>query len=570
MSDDLEDGGPEDLGEVVTSTPEKAATRKKIMAVVLSLVIIIAGIGVWYFQFRAWSIEEVSNRVVGSQYAPGFDESLAGRTITIAGRVTKIESYSTTFGLLSRVELDDFNLLTLVEWGDLSIKVGDSISREVHFEWGHFNDVHRVFSQQLDFPVIVPAISIPTVMESVGCNSGICMVPRDDTSSNAVIIELFLSSGGAFPLGLFNATLGKGVNSWTMEYIDVSKRYRDRPPVDFLASLEDGAGQNNNMTFVDANSNGMLDDHDYFETYLTRPSADSSVLTYLLTVNNLQATGDSVLEGICYIVMTNEGVFRISNPPEFMANPYHFGRLQRISEYEASDGITTEIVVTDVWGPPLSIDESGCRLMFEYYSPILECSNLVDGVVAIRGNISITFTDSDRDGYLNGGDYFIVNGLENWTEYTLGVIIYNGTQIGFKWTTGIGAHIASMPVIEWKSPAPLDQPTNRLFKIQIDRMYGIPGLAFDDPDRLMVVDLHMDGIPAFSARNLTEDFNNSSSGFNLTFIDADENGFINSGDYFICNSTVAADFEIVLGYVHRGWEWPPVTNYQWSASWQTG
>ncbi len=569
MSDDLEDGGPEDLDEIEFPTPEQKALRKKVMVIVVSLVVIFAGIGVWYFQFRAWSIEEVATKVVGSQYAPGFEESLAGTTITVAGRVTKIESHNTTFGLLSRLELDDFNLLNLVEWDGPSAKVGDSISRKVHFEWGRFNDVHRVLSPQLDFPVYLPAISIPTVMENVGCISGICLVPRDDNVSDAVIIEVFLRSGGAFPLGLFNATLGKGVNSWTQEYIDVIRRYKDRPPVDLLVSLEDGTGQNNNMTFVDANSNGMLDDHDYFETYLERPSADSSVLTYLLTINDLYWKVDSLLEGVCYIVMTNRGVFRVSDSPEFISTPYRFGRLQVVSEYEATNGITTEIVVTDLWGPPLEINESGCRLMLDYPSPSLECSTLTDGKVASRGNISITFSDINGDGFLNRGDSFVVAGLVNWTVYALHVTIYQGTQIGIPWITGIGVKSANMPVIEWKSPVPVDPPSNHIFKVQVERMYGIPGISFDDPDRLMVVDLKMDGLPVFSALNLTEDFNYSSSGMNITFEDADENAFFNSGDYFVCNSSVAADFEIVLGYAHLGWEWPVVLNYYWPISWQT-
>jgi hypothetical protein len=549
MSDDLEDGGQEDLDEVDLPTPEMAATRKKVMVVVISLVIIFASIGVWYLVFRHWSIHEFETRIVGTEWSPGFDPSLAGTSVFVQGKVTEVETHNTTLGPFTLIELDDFTYIRVVEWKEPSVKVGDILVKEIHFEWSRFNDDIRVFSPQLDFPVFPPAYAIPVVMESVSCGMGMCLVPRNDNVSSATIIDIILPRDDAFPLEMFNASLRKGVRSWTAEYIDVMDGYESNQELEFLESLEDGDGSNGNMSFIDSNQNGLFDEEDYFEVYLDRPEEANAVLTYLLLINGKSRyIGFNIMEGMCQIVMTDRGLLRVIAVQHPSSTASYFGGLEINSEFIGTGGITTELVIAKLWSPPLPLESSGCRLVQDHWD--LECGTLRDGEVGSEGNISISFEDSNDDGFLNPGDVFVVTGLANWTEYGLDVDLSHGFYFGISWITGIGANTGNLPVIDWEQPLVMDPPINRAFKLQIERMYGVYGVKFGEPYEFFEVDVRLNGSLVHSSDNLTQDFNYTSAELNLTFEDADGNGFVNAGDFFMCESSGPTEVEIVLGYVH--------------------
>lgn len=96
MSDRLEDGGIDETVEVAQDPNKEKRLSKKAMAIILASVLIVASVGVWYVVFRHWSIHEFGNKVVYSEWAPGFDPSLAGSSVFVEGRVTEIKTYNTT------------------------------------------------------------------------------------------------------------------------------------------------------------------------------------------------------------------------------------------------------------------------------------------------------------------------------------------------------------------------------------------------------------------------------------------------------------------------------------------
>jgi hypothetical protein len=368
---------------------------------------------------------------------------------------------------------------------------------------------------------------------------------------------------------MFNASLRKGVRSWTSEYIDTMDGYESNQELEFLESLEDGVGSNGNMNFIDSNQNGLFDEEDYFEVYLDSPEEESAVLTYLLLINGKSRhTGFNILEGMCYIVMTSRGLLRVTAVQDPASTAHDFGRLEINSEYTGTGGIITELVVTKLWSPPLLLESSGCRLVQDHW--VLECDTLRDGEVASEDNISISFEDANDDGFLNPGDVFVVTGLANWTEYRFQARLINpGEFFVISWTTGIGRETGNLPVIEWEQPLALDPPINRDYRLQIGRMYGVYGVKFGEPYEFFEVDVRLNGSLVFFSDNLTQDFNYTSAELNLTFEDADGNGFLNAGDFFICRSSGPGEVEIVLGYVHFIKD-----DYQqlisWPISWQTG
>ncbi len=569
MSLEAESGGPSEVEKAEHSPKESKFSSKRILAIVLAFVLVFTSFGVWYFLVRPWSIQEVAEKVTGDPYAPGFEPYLAGTSIHVSGRVTDFDVNHTTLGPLTVIELDNFNLMHLVDWNEPDFKLGDIISRKVDFEWSRFNDDIRVFSPQLDFPWMHPAFAVPVVMAAVSYIEGFCLLPKNDPMSDDVILQVVLRMNEGFPLGLFNASLKKGVGSWAVEYIDVTGGYEDNPQLDYLGTLEDRFGENQTMEFVDANSNDLFDDGDYFRLSLTRPPEDSGVLTYFLQINNGgHRSGYGVLKGLSYIAMKSRGVLWAFDT-EAMNPVIPSGDLALRSEAESSGSVSAEIVISEMRGPQVEIHQAGCTLSQEAY--LIDWEGLEDGGIHTEDDYSVSFTDSDQDGVMSNGDYFVLSGLSNWTDYRFSVQLTYGGYLSTSWTTGIGVFSGNLPVIEWNEPLALDLPVNHSFKLQIGRMYGVPGVLLEEEDERMVVDIVRDGVAVLTFSNLTSSFNHTSSDLNVTFEDADGNGYVNSGDYFICINSGPAQLEIILGYVnlygHRDHPQPLIS---WPLSWQTG
>ncbi|TET90892.1 MAG: hypothetical protein E3J35_04445 [Methanomassiliicoccales archaeon] len=556
----------EEAEETEGPTKKRHVSRKKVLAVAISLIIISASIGVWFAFLRPWTIREIGEKVVDWTEAPYFDPSLAGRTVVVSGEVTHVIFFSTSLGPLTVFDLDDYGQIPLVEWKEPTVAIGDLISRQVRFLRGTYNEESVISSPQLFFPVVGNAL-VAYVGMSSSCIRGICLAERDDLFSDDTIIEVFLRDHEGFPLRLFNASLRKGVISGWDDYMDAVDGFPENPELDYLDSLEDSVGPQGRLVFVDSNSNGLLDDRDIFRVNLSRPSGDVSVLTYLLQINGSPRKGMGILRGASYIVMTSKGVFRIFSAPESESFPFWEGRIRILSETYTLPGVSTEIVVSDIWGWQVSIQEGGCAMWYHSFS--LECSELADGEVASSNGISITFLDTNQDGYLNEDDMFVLAGLTNHTNFSFAVAVHNGSWIVVSWISGVGVYSGTLPVINWSPPLVLDSPINRTFMLRIERMYGLPGVYLGESYGRMVVDVKRNGSLILMSANLTQGFNYTLPNLNITFEDADGNGYANTGDFFLCTSSGPADYEIILGYVndrHEEYNQPLIS---WPVSWQT-
>lgn len=551
MNEELDGGGLEENEEIDLPTPEQRALRRKILVVALIPVLILSSVGIWHTFFRPWTIDELEEKIVNQYDDPSFDPYLAGATITVEGTVADFYALSTTLGPLTFITLEGAEVVRLVDWREPSFDVGDIIRREIHFEWSDYNEEHGVYSAQLDYPGLRYALNSQLWGLSLSGMGGILLFQRDDHITDSTIVEVYLNRGVGFPLRFFNASLRKGVgdgpfdDSW-----DAQGLYEDNPEVDYLGSLEQSIGQNGTLTFVDANSNGLLDYWDFFQLNLTRPSTDSGIFTFFLLVNDGARNGPGVLNGACFVVLTKRGILQIFSIEDAESEIFTGGWIGLKSEESTPSGVSAELVISDLWGLMPEIQNCGCSLV--YGDEVLDCSALEEGLVASSNGLTITYSDADQNGKLSKQDLFLVSGLANLTEYSFTLLRDEYRLFGIAWTTGLGPHSGNVPVIDWAEPLALDYPANSTFKIQIERMYAIPGVLLGDSFERMVVDLRRNGISLLSFENLTSDFNYSSAEVDLTFEDADSNGYLNTGDFFTCVSSGVAEFEIVLSYVNPG------------------
>ncbi len=569
MIDDVEEGGPEDLDEIEFPTPEQRAFRKKIWAVIIVVAVVLSSFGIWYTYFRPWTIGELEAKFIGEYDTPSFAPSLAGTRAMVEGKVASFDSYNfTTLGPLTFIMLEGAKLLQLIDWKEPDFEIGDTIVREVHFEWGTYNDYSGVFSPQVDYPVVRTAFNAYLEASVYSRSGGISLFPRNDLNSDSVRIDVYKEgTSGTFPLGLFNVSLRKGIRGPPDDHWDYSRGYKDGLEIDHLDTLEQSIGAKGSLRFVDSNSNSLLDSWDFFQVNLSRPSDDNSVLTYYMRIND-GVEGYGVLEGECYITMTNRGVFGLillPAPESFIGTS---AKMSINSQTVTPAGVSTELVISSTLGPPFEIQNVSCRLWDGGNG--LNCASLSEGEVAAEGNISINFSDVNQNGYLDTGDSFIVSGLTNLAEYTFSILEDEHGIAYLEWTAGLGAFSGHLPIIEWEEPHPLDPPVNRAFKLQIGRMYGIPAVPLGDLKERMAVDVLMNGQSVVSFANLTDDFNYTAPGINVIFEDSDGNGYVDAGDFFVCNATVPAEFLLTVSYVNFvGSPRREQVLISWSISWQT-
>jgi hypothetical protein len=292
----------------------KGISRRVIAVAVAVIVVIASGIFVWAEYFGPRSMSDLAKLVVDDPGpgSPGFKHSLAGDKMTLKGKVTNITTRSTTLGNLSFVELDHFDLLHLVVWGDVPYDIGDRVSSQIRFEWSVCNDEIHVYSPQLDFPSLATLPAVGIVLQSVAAVGG-TVVMMDDGATDPLALTVF-DQYPELSLAGINLSLRVGRSSFAAEYVDVlgigSDDHSYGHEIDSITDLATGTAENGTVSFTDVNHDGLLGRNDTFTLRnLSRPSQQSGVYTYVIilqlndpprgrTVNNLAVT---------YLVMTNRG-----------------------------------------------------------------------------------------------------------------------------------------------------------------------------------------------------------------------------------------------------------------------
>lgn len=272
------------------STPgleQKPRISKKLVAFVLVLIVISASsFTVWFVFFKHWTIRDVAAAVINDDTParPGFSHSLAGKTVTVQGKVTNITIEHTNQGELFLVELDRFEDFNLVFWGEFSHRIGNMIETKVSFEWSVCNDEKHVYSPQISFPNIISLNPLDIMSKTYDWISGV-LLNKHELPSGKVNISVD-NVDEPIPLSIANCTLRTGRSSWANELMDFWGSYKDNNESDYILNLTQNRGPNGKLTFTDANSDSYLDKGDYFTVDgLPRPSMESGSYTFMFLVN---------------------------------------------------------------------------------------------------------------------------------------------------------------------------------------------------------------------------------------------------------------------------------------------
>ncbi|MCJ7810617.1 MAG: hypothetical protein MUP62_00190 [Dehalococcoidia bacterium] len=397
----------------ISYEPEKrkGVSRKIVALVIVAMVAGASGLFVWYEYFRPWSTRDIAKEVIDDPLVatPGFDHSLAGKEITVKGKVTNTTTYQTTLGNQTFVELDNFEELRLQIWGDVKYELGDRIKMKVRFEWSECNDERHVFSPQVDFPnSLLPFIGVE--IEGISRAKGMVLFTNESADRN-VIATVF----DQFPpirLSDANCSLRAGTTSFAAEYMEAHGAWLYGREIDKIANLTSCTGVNGTLRFFDSDLDNNISSGDRFEiSGPARPNTESGVRTYLLIIGLTNVTDlreSSTIAGTTYIVMTDKGLLRILEP----INPY-----ARITSETVVDGVEStfvRVMKPVPWNDLLMTLEDGTNFV-EWHPTTGELDNWPNSTANLGNldigplNVSCTVVDVLGNGILDEGDCFILN-----------------------------------------------------------------------------------------------------------------------------------------------------------------
>lgn len=316
----------EELGGASAKERTVGSKSKKVLIAILivSMIILASGLFIWYKYYRNWSIEDVSNLLIDdpTEMSLGFKHSLAGKTLTVEGKITNITTWETNLGIVYFVELDEFHGLSLVSWDELQSEIGDRIESSVSFEWSQYNDERHVYSPQLSWPGLAAAAGAEVISKAISETKGIELVPSELPNGSIKITVEYAEE--PVPISIANCSFKNGRASASTDASDFYGNYMNNNISDRIENLSAGVGVNGTLRFYDNNSDGYLDIGDYF-TFgnLGKPDTESGIRTYLLLVEWKQSQylpeshsySDDNGWVNCYIIMKREGLLTTVNPP---------------------------------------------------------------------------------------------------------------------------------------------------------------------------------------------------------------------------------------------------------------
>ena len=390
-------------------------TKKALALVVVAVLVVASSVVVWDRYFRYWTIEDVAKAVSDDPADPYFRHSLANRTVTVEGTVTDIQNFNTSLGELNLVELDGETAPRISYWGPVDFSVGDRILTDISFEWSNWNNDSRVYSPQLDFPVLYPSMGIESVAFAYSMMEGVYW--SFSRCDNITTIEFDWVSD-PIPLDECNLSLRAGTNSWTNEYIDVLNATDygweiDR--VDDISQQDDG---DRVAMYGDEDADGCFSTGDTITLKdLEVPDCDSGARSYLVCLESPMLGEDPGRPLPMYLLMLKRGVLR---------NMEYAGHFASLDMTEVSSGFraAVEFSLDDMlWSDTEVRIEYSLDGSYEFCTPLAidgQSGHPGDGTEVLypvgsvtTGDIQwlVNITDVDGDGLVTKGD-----SVSFWTD----------------------------------------------------------------------------------------------------------------------------------------------------------
>jgi hypothetical protein len=539
-------------GETGPETPPKGR-RRRLIAFVIGLALVAAGVAIWWQFIRPRTIVEVL----------AFDRFQPGTQTVVEGTVTGIFWRNASDGPRVILGLDHEPIC--IRFGNVfgdpsgSYRIGQAFRTTLHFEAHTINGDPAVWAPELACPFPSLLEDIGHVMDAVSLHAGRLLLVYNGTSSAGIShYEIVTANGAAYRLDKLPVTLRKstpiqGVNprlpaggpidsaarwlDWSgLQYLGAVGAYQEFPIADEMTSLAAGVSRNGMLRFNDRNGNGVLDDGDRLEVGFRPTGASTAWDTYLLIVGGMFGPGET------YVFATRF----IANGPKVPLGAPLSQRQSVVDLRYAGDrygaSLTSQIAVLQRLGPAPAISD----VRFSFGAGIASANGTLSSLPVTLGNgVTLAFSDTNRDGRLDTGDGFSVGNVPNHTRLTLALGLSSYQEVGLiYWIAGYGEPVGHLPSVTFAR-----QGTGP--------WRAIANASFWTPEfgmtRLLRATVRENGVAVLADVPLVNGTMGTFANGSLAFTDVDGDRTLSTGDFFTLTDTSGAWPSLELSILYSSW-----------------
>ena len=468
--------------------------------------------------------------------------------------ITGVYPENTSYGPRVGLQLDGESLCanTGDVFGDpnTTYRVGQTFQTTLHFQAYTINGDPAVSAPELACPFPLDFAAIGDVMDSVSGTAGIVLAYNGTGAGGWLEYRFVTTNGGAYnphvlPVTLRKSTPVQGTNPqlrpgttvdsatlWntlaSLQYVGVSGGFQEFPVADQMASLANATSANGTLRFVDADHNGLVDGGDRLDVLLPPTRSPTAWDTYLLQVGTILSTTPTYVGGVHYIL----------NGPEGPLETWPSSKPTAVSFRFVGDQIGPPIQSTvAVSGVPFGSPPGVSDVDFELYANGSEslAGNLTTSPASSLSGLTLAFTDANGDGRLDAGDRFVTGGAGNLTHLTL-VLSTGGRNMGsIQWIVGYGQPQPFVPDVSFSAQG------SGPWTITANVPTWSPELALN---RTLRASLFENGSEVITNASLFSGTLGTFANGTLTFADADVDGYLSTGDYFVLSGNPADSYEL--------------------------
>jgi|GEM_PF-2773784 len=528
----------------------------KRLTVILVVILLISAslFSAWYFFVRPISVDELVLRNMSLK---------DGDVIKVTGKISEMQILNTSYGERTVLTLNGSKLAedTFKFLGNNSVTyhIGDRFTTTLHFHRYLFNDKTVITAPELYSPFLIFTDAMQEVSDSGSFSSGFELI-QNHSNGKSTEYRVFSRDNSSYPLNLVNASIIKDVLNkdysgtipetiymMTDEYSNLMSGFRLGHELDYMCSLTNDS-ENGIIEFTDTNSDNLLDDGDIFTVNIPPTENISIIDTYLLLIQGPGANIETVENGLFhaekYILNWYAGPYEVENGG-YSKNKL---ALAYVSDKLENGSCESLIEITNMESPATR-RYTDCEFRLEIYERDRTGSYTADSfsshfsdktITDEKTGLSLRFIDSNNNSLLDAGDFITVSGLENGSRVGLSIGMYSmKTPYGrILWYAGYGHVSGSLPDISFSEVIEEKQ-----YLVSVNVSYWHSELEFNHTLRFSVG--NSSGY-IIENRTLVND-QISSESLNITFVDADGNNYLSTGDYFIISDyDAASDWKLTV------------------------
>ena len=523
--------------------------RRRALKKVAAVIVVAAVVGtvlwvVWDVYVRPRTIREVMEM---TRLQPGTQ-------IELEGTVTGMWRENTSYGPRVELELDGYREACPVflgggsptVFGDPSVeyRIGGRFRTTLHMLAYRFNGDPGVWAPELACPFPNLFRVMGYLWDAVSMVSGFALTYRGTAADGWSTYEVYTSSGDVFRADVLPVTLRKatsfldpglsisGAAQWivvaAVEYVRITGMFHSSPIIDSMASLASPAA-NDTIRFVDSNGDALVGDGDLLQVRLPDTGGETSYETYLLQVGSVNASFAAYAAGGHYIFNGPRGPYEgLTSPPD-----YELPQLRHVGD-QIGPRVTSTLEVSRVrFGLPQPISDLRFGLIVNA-TPGFQ-GNVSDLPQVLPNGLTVAFTDTNRTGFLDTGDRFVIGNLENRTSASFSIDHAKVTMSSSTWIAGYGHVVGRHP--EFTLAAQGAGP----YRVDTSAAFWHPEFALNRTLRVSLWEnssLVLDDLPL--ANGTVGTFPNGS----LAFSDGNGDGFLSAGDSFLLQGAPGARYQL--------------------------